>query len=144
MERPPHSSLPSYITLFRIKRHRELNFLTALLWSPTPSTREAILYSPHGLYTSTYVLQTLLTHADPGFSTLALLHGKESWTRGWQTTFGAKTGLQLYRESTARYWISTCDDRLRYGGVVWWLVTDVFRSVGWTLGQDGGGKGEGG
>ncbi|KAF2441788.1 hypothetical protein P171DRAFT_475226 [Karstenula rhodostoma CBS 690.94] len=133
--------LPSYITVFRIKGHHELNFFTALLWSPAPDTHEAVLYSPHGLHTSTPALQALLHHADPSFSTLALLHGlKESWTWSWQTTFGAKSGLELYRESRARYWVATHNDRLGYGGVVWWLVTDIFRSVEWALGQEKGGQ----
>lgn len=129
--------LPPHITLFRIKGHHELNFLTALLWRSAPDTREAVLHSPHGLYTNTPALQSLLAHADPRFSTLALLHGlKESWTWGWQTTFGAKTGLELFRQSGARYWVSTHDDRLGYKGLVWWLVTDVFRTVEWALGQE--------
>ncbi|KAF3039980.1 hypothetical protein E8E11_005125 [Didymella keratinophila] len=129
--------LPPYLTLFRIKGHHELNFLTALLWQSAPETWEAILHSPHSLYTSTPALQSLLAHAKPRFSTLALLHGlKESWTWGWQTTFGAKTGLELFRQSGARYWVSTHNDRLGYGGLVWWLVTDVFRTVEWALGQE--------
>jgi hypothetical protein len=129
--------LPPYLTCFRIKGHHELNFLTVVLWKSAPETWEAVLHSPHGLYTSTPALQSLLVHANPRFSTLALLHGlKESWTWGWQTTFGAKTGLELFRQSGARYWVSTHNDRLGYGGLVWWLVTDVFRTVEWALGQE--------
>lgn len=129
--------LPPYLTLFRIKGHHELNFLTALLWQSAPKTWEAILHSPHGLHTNTPALQSLLAHGGPRFSTLALLHGlKESWTWGWQTTLGAKTGLELFRLSGARYWVSTHNDRLGYGGLVWWLVTDVFRTVEWALGQE--------
>jgi hypothetical protein len=129
--------LPSYMTLFRVKGHHELNFLTALLWQSAPEEWEAVLYSPHGLYTNTPALQSLFAHANPRFSTLALLHGlKESWTWGWQTTFGAKTGLELFRQSGARYWVSTHNDRLGYGGLVWWLVTDIFRTVEWALGNE--------
>ncbi|KAF3034687.1 hypothetical protein E8E12_004549 [Didymella heteroderae] len=129
--------LPSYMAFFRIKGHHELNFLTVLLWQSAPENWEAILNSPHGLFTSTPTLQSLLAHANPQFSTLALLHGlKESWTWGWQTTFGAKTGLELFRQSGARYWVSTHNDRLGYGGLVWWLVMDVFRTVEWALGQE--------
>lgn len=133
----PSPVLPSYLTLFRIKGHHELNFLTALIWSPRPGKHEAILYSPHGLRTSTPALQSLLHDSAPEFQTLALLHGlKESWTWGWQTTFGVKSGLELFRESEARYWVRTHDDRLSYGGVVWWLVSDIFRTVEWGLGQE--------
>jgi hypothetical protein len=137
LPRPP--LLPSYITLFRIQGHHELNFLTALLWSPTPSTYEVVLYSPHGLHTATPALQSFLHHAEPEFETLALLHGlKESWTLNWQTTFGAKSGLELFRQSRARYWVSTHNDQLGYGGLVWWLVKDIFRTVEWALGQEKG------
>ncbi|KAL5422388.1 hypothetical protein PMIN04_004719 [Paraphaeosphaeria minitans] len=131
------SGLPSYLKVFRVKGHHELNFLTALLWESAPDTHEAVLYSPHGLHTATPALQALLHHAEPSFSTLAILHGlKESWNWSWQTTFGAKNGLELYRESRARYWVSTHNDRLGYRGLLWWIVNDIFRSVEWALGQE--------
>lgn len=133
----PGAPLPAYLTVFRIKGHHELNFISALLWSPSPGTHEAILYSPHGMHTSTPALQTFLHRLGPAFSTLALLHGlKESWTLNWQTTFGVSSGLKLYRQSRARYWISTHNDKLGYGGVVWWIVKDIFRTVEWGLGQE--------
>ena len=104
--------------------------MTALIWSLTPSTREAILYSLHRLHTSTPALQSFLHHSDPKFPTLAMLHGlKESWTFNWQTMFGVACSIELYRESAAKYWINTPNDRLGYGGLVWWLVTDIFRKV---------------
>ncbi|KAJ4984483.1 hypothetical protein SVAN01_10035 [Stagonosporopsis vannaccii] len=129
--------LPAYLTIFRIKGHHELNFVSALLWSSSPDIHEAILYSPHGMHTTTPALQTFLHHSRPAFSTLALLHGlKESWTLNWQTTFGVASGLPLYRQSGAKYWINTHNDRLSYGGVVWWIVKDIFRTVEWGLGQE--------
>lgn len=129
--------LPSYLKVFRIKGHHELNFISIILWKSTPGTQEAILYSPHGLHTSTPVLQTLLHHAGPPFTTLALLHGlKESWTWGWQTAFGARNGLELYRQSRPRHWVATHNGALKYGGIVWWLVNDIFRTVEWALGQE--------
>lgn len=140
----PGAPLPSYLTVFRIKGHHELNFLSALLWSPNPDTHEAILYSPHSMHISTPALQTFLHHSSPAFSTLALLHGlKESWTLHIQTTFGVAGGLPLYRESRARYWVNTHNDRLGYGGMVWLVVKDIFRSVEWGLGQEKGQSGEG-
>jgi hypothetical protein len=140
----PSPVLPPYLTIFRIKGHHELNFLSALIWTPSPGTHEAVLYSPHGLYTSTPALQSFLHHSTPAFSTLALLHGlKESWSLNWQTTFGVASGLQLYRQSGARYWVRTHDDRLRYGGLVYWLANDVFRTLEWGLGQERKGEGEG-
>ena len=136
---PPH--LPPWLSICRVKGHHELNFLTALLWTNTPDTssptkHEAILSSPHGLHTSTPALQSLL-HPPFSFSTLALLHGlKESWTFNWQTTFGVASGLELYRATRAKYWVATHNDRLGYGGLVWWLVTDIFRTVEWGLGRE--------
>lgn len=139
----PSPLLPPYLTIFRIKGHHDLNFLSALIWTPSPGTHEAVLYSPHGLHTSTPALQSFLHHSTPAFSTLALLHGlKESWSLNWQTTFGVASGLQLYRQSGARYWISTHDDRLRYGGLVYWLANDIFRTLEWGLGQEKKGEAE--
>ncbi|KAJ8111017.1 hypothetical protein OPT61_g6284 [Boeremia exigua] len=139
----PGAPLPSYLTLFRITGHHELNFLTALLWTPKPGVHEAILYSPHGMYTSTPALQTLLHRSTPRFTTLALLHGlKESWTFNWQTTFGVASGSQLFKQSGARYWINTHNDRLAYGGLVWWFNKDIFRTVEWWLGQEKGREGK--
>lgn len=59
---------------------------------------------------------------------------------GWQTTSGARTGLELLRESGAKYWVSTHNDRLGYGGLVRWVVRDVFRSVEWAVGQEKGSR----
>ncbi|KAF1929515.1 uncharacterized protein M421DRAFT_3986 [Didymella exigua CBS 183.55] len=116
--------LPAYITLLRVKGHHELNFLTALHWTSfsraSEPINEAVLCSPHGMQTHTPALQTLLQRLRSPHRTLALLHGlKESWTWGWQTTFGARSGLELFRAGQARYWIGTHDDRLRYEGLVW-------------------------
>ncbi|KZM23026.1 uncharacterized protein EKO05_0008410 [Ascochyta rabiei] len=139
----PGRLLPSYLTLFRIRGHHELNFLSALIWSPSPNNHEAVLYSPHGLHTSTPALQTLLHHSAPEFKTLALLHGlKESWTFNWQTTFGVATGLELQRETNAEYWINTHNDRLGYWGLVWFFANDIFKTIEWGLGQEK--KGENG
>ncbi|KAF9692581.1 hypothetical protein EKO04_009377 [Ascochyta lentis] len=140
----PDPLLPSYLTIFRIRGHHELNFLSAFIWSPSPNNHEAVLYSPHGLYTSTPALQTILHHSAPEFKTLALLHGlKESWTFNWQTTFGVTTGLELQRETNAKYWINTHNDKLGYGGLVWYLANDIFRTIEWGLGQEKKGeKGE--
>ncbi|KAJ4333929.1 hypothetical protein N0V95_009303 [Ascochyta clinopodiicola] len=133
----PGSPLPSYLTVFRIRGHHELNFLSTLIWSPSPTTHEAVLYSPHGLHTSTPALQTLLHHAAPKFETLALLHGlKESWSFSWQTTFGVTTGLELQRATNAKYWVNTHNDRLGYWGVVWFLANDIFKTLEWGLGQE--------
>ncbi|KAH7407072.1 hypothetical protein DE146DRAFT_418499 [Phaeosphaeria sp. MPI-PUGE-AT-0046c] len=139
----PSPILPSYLTIFRIKGHHDLNFLSALIWTSESGTHEAILYSPHSLHLSTPALQTLLHSSTPSFSTLAMLHGlKESWTLNWQTTFGVAGGLQLYRESGAKYWISTHNDRLSYGGLVWWLANDIFRTLEWGLKQEKRGEGD--
>lgn len=137
----PGDPLPSYLTLFRIRGHHELNFLSTLIWSASPHAHEAVLHSPHGLHTSTPALQTLMHHSMPRFTTLALLHGlKESWSFNWQTTFGVATGLELQRLSRAKYWINTHNDRLGYGGLVWWLANDIFRTIEWGLGQEKKGK----
>jgi hypothetical protein len=137
----PGLPLPSYLTIFRILGHNELNFLSALIWTSSPSNHEAILHSPHGLKTSQPALQTLLHASQPKFSVLALLHGlKESWVFNWQTTYGVGTGLELYREAKAKYWVNTHSSELNYGGILWYFVTDVFRTVEWGLTQEKKGK----
>ena len=139
----PSPLLPEYLTIFRVKGHRDLSFLSCLIWSPTQERHEAILYSPHGLHSSTPALQTLLHHSVPKFSTLALLHGlKESWTFNWQTAFGVASGMKLYEECGAKYWIKTHDDQLKYGALLWLLNVDVVRTVEWWLGQTKDGEGE--
>lgn len=140
----PGSPLPSWLTRFRILGHHELNFVSAMFWTSAPDVHEAILYSPHGIHISQPSLQTFLHNSFPKFSTLALLHGlKESWAFvWWQNTFGAKSGLELYRQSEARYWVLTHEDKLKYAGVLWYIANDVFRTLEWALSgeKEGGGK----
>jgi hypothetical protein len=133
----PGSPLPTWLTVFRARGHHELNFASAIIYTPSPDLHEAILYSPHGMRTSQESLQTLLHRSTPEFNVLALLHGlKESWTFSWQTTFGAATGLELQRQTNAKYWIITHNSPLRYRGMLWVIVTDIFRTLEWALGQE--------
>ncbi|KAL6702454.1 hypothetical protein ACN47E_001845 [Coniothyrium glycines] len=142
----PGAPLPPWLTRFRTSGHHELNFVNTLLWSPAPGVHEAILHSPHGMYTAQPSLQCLLHASQPRFRTLALLHGlKENWGFGIKNTFGVATGLELQRQSGAKYWIRSHDDALRYTGVVGYFVKDVFRTLEWGVSmeaKDGSGDGE--
>ncbi|KAI4676700.1 uncharacterized protein J4E84_009535 [Alternaria hordeiaustralica] len=133
----PGSPLPTWLTVFRARGHHELNFASAIIYTPSPDVHEAVLYSPHGMRTSQESLQTLLHRSAPEFKVLALLHGlKESWTFNWQTTFGVATGLELQRQTDAKYWIATHNSPLRYRGLLWAIVTDVSRTLEWALGKE--------
>ncbi|KAI4673389.1 uncharacterized protein J4E88_009002 [Alternaria novae-zelandiae] len=133
----PGSPLPTWLTVFRARGHHELNFASATIYTPSPDVHEAVLYSPHGMRTSQESLQTLLRRSTPDFKVLALLHGlKESWTFNWQTTFGVATGLELQRQTDAKYWIATHNSPLRYRGLLWMIVTDISRTLAWALDKE--------
>ncbi|KAH6879315.1 hypothetical protein BKA58DRAFT_379034 [Alternaria rosae] len=137
----PGSPLPTWLTVFRARGHHELNFASAIIYTPSPEVHEAVLYSPHGMRTSQESLQTLLHRSMPDFNVLALLHGlKESWSFSWpfswQTTFGVGTGLELQRQTDSKYWIITHNSPLRYRGLLWVIVTDIFRTLEWALDKE--------
>lgn len=145
----PGDVLPPYLTVFRCTGHHELNFLNAIICTSTsPNTddeiHEAILYSPHAVRITETTVQTLLNQSTPHISTVALLMGlKESFAFGMKNTFGVEYGLQMYRQSGARYWVTTHNSKLKYGGIVSYFIKDVFRTLEWGLGKEKGGDGKG-
>lgn len=74
---PPNPPpLPSHLTIFRTKNHRNLSLPIALLSNPLPDTHEAILYSPYCLHSSIPAPQNFMQHYTSRFSTLALPPGR--------------------------------------------------------------------
>nr|GAT47576.1 predicted protein [Mycena chlorophos] len=126
----PGAPLPDWLSVIRLKGHHELNFATAIIYSPSPTTNEVIFYSPHGIRTDQASLQTFLT--SPDLSTLAILHGlKDNWAFGYQTTLGVVGGLALQRLARPRYWVKSHDAPLIYTGLVMFLgrVKDYWKTI---------------
>ena len=135
----PGSPLPPFLSIFRMRGHHELNFLSAVMWTNSSGKHEAILYTPHGLKGSEPSVQALSHGSKPDFTVLAMLHGlKENWVMmgSWQTTFGVKSGLQLYRQTGSKYWINSHNDALSYRGLLRWITYDIFRTIAWGLGEE--------
>jgi hypothetical protein len=132
----PGSPLPSWLNVFRLVGHRELNFATAIVISPSEEQHEVILYSPHSIRTDQPSLQTFL-RATPQTSTLAMLHALQSnfgW--GYRFTLGAEGGLALERLVKPKYWIRSHWAALRYEGLFLWGVKDVLHTLDWALGRE--------
>ncbi|KAF7304314.1 hypothetical protein HMN09_00833200 [Mycena chlorophos] len=126
----PGAPLPDWLNVVRLKGHHELNFATAIVYSPSPTVNEVIFYSPHGIRTDQASLQTFLT--SPDISTLAILHGlKDNWAFGTQTTLGVVGGLALQRLARPRYWVKSHDAPLVYTGLVMFLgrVKDYWKTI---------------
>jgi hypothetical protein len=92
------------------------------------SSRDAIIYSPHGIRGA-----DLTSVKEAGLRTLALLHGLHD-VRIWmmaQLNLGALNGLEAVAESGARFWVATHDEVKRGGG----LIAGLLRRTTWTLGD---------
>lgn len=93
-------------------------------------TAEAIVYTPHGIYSGDL---NLIPNASPPIHTLAFLHGLHNVRVGTvsgrtalQSNLGAHNGLKAQRLLNAKYWISTHDEIKKGGGLVsWFLQRDV-------------------
>ena len=93
-------------------------------------TAEAILYTPHGMYSGDL---HLIPSASPPIRTLAFLHGLHNVRVGTasgrtalQSNLGAHNGLKAQRILNAKYWIGTHDEIKTGGGFVsWFLQRDV-------------------
>lgn len=91
---------------------------------------EAIIYTPHGMYSGDL---NLITDAAPPIRTLAFLHGLHNVRVGTasgrtalQSNLGAHNGLKAQRILNAKYWIGTHDEIKKGGGLVsWFLQRDV-------------------
>lgn len=87
---------------------------------------EAIVYTPHGMFSSDL---HLITNASPPIRTLAFLHGMHNVRVGTasgrtalQSNLGAHNGLKAQRLLNAKYWISTHDEIKKGGGLVSWFL----------------------
>ena len=147
----PGAPLPSWLSLMRIPGHHELNYCTVLIWTHADENgseiHEAIIQSPHG--TRPDFLQSrqfqVFMNSTPTTEKLALFHGlKESHAAGSKNTYGAESGLALWRTiGGAKYWVPSHDDPLGYSGLLMralW-VTDTPRTLEWALDKEGRGKG---
>lgn len=83
---------------------------------------EAIIYTPHGIHSSSDDLERVAS-AVPPIKTLAFLHGLEYVTLGAvPLNLGAHNGLKAQRILKAKYWISTHDEDKSGTGIVGWLL----------------------
>ncbi|KAF7303671.1 hypothetical protein MIND_00596500 [Mycena indigotica] len=130
----PSTPLPSWLSVFRLAGHTELNFATAIVWTPSPDNdsadSEAIIYSPHGIHVSRPTIQSFLK--TPNISILAMLHGlKLNRAFGVLAALGVPAGLALERVAKPRYWVNTHDSELRYSGIVMWIgwVKDYWKTI---------------
>jgi hypothetical protein len=81
----------------------------------TPSTAEAVIYTPHGIKS-----EDLAGVPSCGVKTLALLHGLHD-VRIWmmkQLNLGALNGIKAVGTSGAKYWIATHDEIKTGGGFI--------------------------
>jgi hypothetical protein len=137
----PGAPLPEWLTIFHMKGHHYLNFVTAMIWSSGPGTHEALLYSPHGIAVSEPSVRALLHNVTPEIRVLAIMHGlKESRVFGWQNTFGVQYGLPLYREAKAKYWVLTHNMAFHYSGIVGRCISEIYRTLESGLGWEKDGK----
>ncbi|OAQ61034.1 hypothetical protein VFPPC_02060 [Pochonia chlamydosporia 170] len=139
----PGPRLPSWLTVLRLPGHREMNFCTAIVWTHMQDdgteVHESILTSPHGTLLDRGPVQAFLD-AEPKTRKLAMLHGmKETYIGGKKTSFGAKSGLELYRKlGGVKYWVLSHDSLLNYSGVFMRLsrTADIPRTLAWALDQE--------
>ena len=153
----PGAPLPLWLSLMRIPGHHELNYYTVLIWTHVDEkgseVHETIMQSPHGTrpeFLQSGPLQAFL-NSTPTTGKLAILHGlKESNAAGFKNTYGAESGLALWRKiGGAKYWVPSHDNELWYSGIVMralW-VNDTPRTLDWALDKEGrekvqGGKGD--
>lgn len=132
----PGFPLPDWLNVFRLVGHHELNFATAIVFSPSENQHEVILYSPHGIRSEQPSVQAFL-RTTPSVSTLAMLHAlKDGFAWGIRTTLGVSGGLALERLVKPKYWVKSHDSPLKYQGLVMLGVQDIFRSLDWGLEEE--------
>jgi hypothetical protein len=135
--------LPTWLSVFRLTGHHELNFATAIVWSG-PDASEALLYSPHGIRVDQPALQAFARKLDPPVRVLAMLHAlKDSFALGSRTTLGVAGGLALERQVRPKYWVKSHDAGLLYSGLIAWLawINDITRSIEDGLAEEAGKSG---
>ena len=121
--------LASWLGISRLtsKSHDLAYYHSAILitYLPTPSTgAQTIIYTPHGIPSPSLSLETLTSSGIVGVT--ALLHGlHEVWNPWWlggKLNLGAHNGLQVVRNTAAKYWIGTHDEVKKGGGFVSWIM----------------------
>lgn len=81
---------------------------------------EAVIYTPHGLPASA----CLPLSRNKNITTLALLHGEHDIRlAGAQLNLGEKNGIEVVRETKAKYWCATHDEVKHASGVVSWFLS---------------------
>ncbi|KAK4443341.1 hypothetical protein QBC34DRAFT_212361 [Podospora aff. communis PSN243] len=137
--------LPTWLSVFRLTGHHELNFATAIVWADAVSdAHEALLYSPHGIRVDQPALQAFAHNLDPPVRVLAMLHAlKDSFAFGSRTTLGVAGGLALERQVRPKYWVKSHDAGLLYSGLIAWLawINDITRSIEDGLAEEAGKSG---
>ncbi|KIW97777.1 uncharacterized protein Z519_01361 [Cladophialophora bantiana CBS 173.52] len=139
----PGEPFPLWLTPIRLLGHHELNYVMAIIWTHSTGNgnevHEAILQSPHGTKLDSGPLEAFLG-SEPETEKLALLHGlKESRAAGWLNTYGAASGLALYRRvGGTKYWVPTHSAPLHYSGIFMRLlrVNDTPRTLQWALDKE--------
>ena len=112
------------------RKHRETPSLDS---SANDEAAEAVIYTPHGMYSGDL---NLITDAEPPIQTLAFLHGLHNVRVGTasgrtalQSNLGAHNGLKAQRLLHAKYWIGTHDEIKTGGGLVSWFLQREVISV---------------
>lgn len=136
--------LPTWLTTRRLLSDRPLNCMLAIVWTRLANVsnlekHEAILIAAHGVQMDNAFIQAFLK-SEPETIKLAMLHNlKDSFAAGAQNTFGAKSGLALYRAlDDCDYWIATHDGQLSYTGIILRLLftADKPRTLEWALAEE--------
>lgn len=123
--------LPEWLGISRLVAGSDMiYFHTALLMTfnsnmggpEDDDSAEALIYTPHGIRSSSDDLRLVAT-ANPPIRTLAFLHGLEYITLGSvPLNLGAHNGLQAQRILKSKYWIGTHDEDKQGTGIVGWLL----------------------
>jgi hypothetical protein len=132
--------LPPWLGISRlITEGNSLYYHSALIFCiATPSSlnqtdnltnsAEAIIYTPHGVESTTF---SLLTSATPPIRTLAFLHGLHdvSITLSKQLNLGAHNAYKAQKLLKPKYWVGTHDEVKRGMG----LIGPLLRRKQWTI-----------
>ncbi|KAI0547087.1 hypothetical protein F4679DRAFT_555293 [Xylaria curta] len=126
----PDPSLPGWLSIFRLVGHHEVNYATAIVWSSTPDTHEALLLSPHGIDIDQISIQTYIHDMKPQITTLGMLFPlHDTFAFGWRTTFGVVGGLKIESQVKPKYWVRTADGKLVYQGGIRWFGNVIYRTI---------------
>jgi hypothetical protein len=121
--------LPPWLGISRIasKSFDPAYYHSAILitYLPTPNAgAQAIIYTPRGIPSSSLSLEQFTSSGIDGVT--ALLHGlHELWNPWWlggKLNLGGQNGLQVVRQTGAKYWIGTHDEVKKGGGFVAWVL----------------------